>query len=145
MKAMTEDTCTSPWMPDTNSSTSRICTKPGDIQKVVGIYRQRRSGNNHSCDVPCRSLPVVAGGKTFLRKPFLKRTGRILLRMPDQVLMNEEKYLYGSLVLFAEIGGYVGILLGYSLLDLVDCISDFLKTKIKHMEEKNNRGIVRGH
>ena len=41
-----------------------------------------------------------------------------------------EHLLYPILTLFAEIGGYVGLILGYSLFDLASSINGVIKTKL---------------
>ena len=38
--------------------------------------------------------------------------------------LHTEKYLYTFLNLFAEVGGYVGIMVGYSLMTLIDTLYD---------------------
>ena len=54
-------------------------------------------------------------------------------------MYSEEKQLYTSLSLFAEIGGYVGLLLGVSLWHFARWISDFLEIKIQKIEAEKNR------
>ena len=75
------------------------------------------------CPLPCESLPIVIGGATFSRKLNLKKTGRLYLYILPQVAKTEEHYLYTFLSLFAEIGGYVGILWGCSILNLADVLT----------------------
>jgi hypothetical protein len=51
-------------------------------------------------------------------------------------MLSEEMELYTSLSLMAEIGGYVGLLLGVSLWHFATWISDSLEVKIKDLESK---------
>jgi hypothetical protein len=62
--------------------------------------------------------------------------GQITLYFQPRVMRSEEHHLYTVLSLLAEIGGYVGLLLGYSLLHAASSISSFLETKIKIMEQQ---------
>ena len=50
-------------------------------------------------------------------------------------MFSEELTLYTPLSLFAEIGGYVGLLLGMSLWTFASWISDLLEVKIKKIED----------
>ena len=60
------------------------------------------------------------------------------IRFGQTVTEAVEKELYGSRSMFAEIGGFVGIFLGFSLLDLADVLvtalgkSLWTKNKSKH-------------
>ena len=51
-------------------------------------------------------------------------------------MFSEELVLYTPLSLFAEIGGYVGLLLGVSLWNFAAWISDILESKIKKLEHQ---------
>ena len=53
-------------------------------------------------------------------------------------MLSEELTLYTSLTLFAEIGGYVGLLLGVSIWNFTAWISDILKLKLQKDEEDPN-------
>ena len=48
--------------------------------------------------------------------------------------LTTEKLLYNGLKLFAEIGGYVGLLLGYSFFSLVRWANHAFETMIRKME-----------
>ena len=54
-------------------------------------------------------------------------------------MYSEELELYTSLSLMAEIGGYVGLLLGVSLWHFASWISDLLEVKIQKLEAESNR------
>ena len=55
-----------------------------------------------------------------------------------RIMLSEELTLYTSLTLFAEIGGYVGLLLGVSIWNFTAWISDILKLKLQKDEEDPN-------
>ena len=62
--------------------------------------------------------------------------GELKLYFPDLVFSQTENWLYPTLSLFAEIGGYVGLLLGYSAMHIVDYIGGLLDRRIDHIDRK---------
>ena len=54
-------------------------------------------------------------------------------------MLSEELQLYTSLSLMAEIGGYVGLLLGVSLWHFASWMNDLLEAKIKKLDAETNR------
>ena len=52
-----------------------------------------------------------------------------LLNFKKWIKKREEKLIYTELNLLAEIGGYVGIFLGYSLLNLADNVYNFINAR----------------
>ena len=61
--------------------------------------------------------------------------GPLYLYISPRTMFSEELPLYTPLSMFAEIGGYVGLLLGVSLWNFASLISDMLEVKIKKIEE----------
>ena len=51
--------------------------------------------------------------------------------------MSEEHYFYSGLSLLAEIGGYLGLLLGLSFLNLASWIGESLQKKIDESFMRN--------
>ncbi len=64
--------------------------------------------------------------------------GRAYLYFPPRILVNKEDYFYSFLSTVAEIGGYVGLLMGISFLHLASTANRFLEGKIKAMEEQED-------
>ena len=56
------------------------------------------------------------------------------------VTQNEEHLLYTPLNLFAEVGGYVGLILGYSLFHVAALTRSAIEAKIKRIEAENGMG-----
>ena len=56
-------------------------------------------------------------------------------------MTSEELELYTSLSMMAEIGGYLGLLLGVSLWHFACWISDLLEDKIKKLESEQDETI----
>jgi hypothetical protein len=54
-----------------------------------------------------------------------------------RTMFSEELEFYTSLSLMAEIGGYVGLLLGVSLWHFASWISDIVEVKIKVLEARH--------
>ena len=75
------------------------------------------------CKKPCHSLEVAIIGSNVLEK----NDSKLMLFFKPVVTKSEEKRLYEWRNLFAEIGGYVGVFLGYSLYSLVDGFEWVLK------------------
>ena len=59
--------------------------------------------------------------------------GQLYLYFASRTMVSEELTLYTPLSLFAEIGGYVGLLLGVSIWNFAAWISDGLEVKIKEL------------
>ena len=68
------------------------------------------------------------------------------IRFGQTVTEAVEKELYGSRSMFAEIGGFVGIFLGFSLLDLVDvlvtAIGKSLRTKNRSNHARRDKNLI---
>ena len=130
MQSRTEDNCTVPWV----LKSSRICTKPHDINTTFWIAWNRVTNQKKDCMIPCHSLQVTVGGKNYQNTT--KTKGYLYLYFAPRVPKSTEHFLYTFLSLIAEIGGYVGLLLGYSLFNLAAWTSDLIQAKIKDMEER---------
>ena len=61
--------------------------------------------------------------------------GQLYLYFAPRTMYSEEKVLYTPLSLFAEIGGYVGLLLGVSVWNFAAWISDILEVRIKNLQD----------
>ena len=82
------------------------------------------------CNAQCQFIMAdlstsKAGGP--LRDRFDKNnpnttTAAIRIHYPSKVEVNKEEYIYPLMHLFAEMGGYASILVGFSLLDVVTTI-----------------------
>ena len=72
---------------------------------------------------------VSVGGKNVKKYSTRTYSDAYFYFIP-QVMKSEELYLYTSLSLFAEIGGYMGLLLGVSLFNVAGLFSDVIDKKI---------------
>ncbi len=80
------------------------------------------------CAVPCEAVTVSVSGKNT--KNTSNSYGRAYFYFAPRVVTNEEKFFYGFVSTLAEIGGYVGLLLGVSLLHLASLINRCEKNNI---------------
>ena len=58
---------------------------------------------------------------------------------PSRVVVNEELLLYPLLSMISEVGGYVGLLLGVSILQGVLYIVEYLNRKIAFYESEDSK------
>ncbi len=83
------------------------------------------------CTIPCKALLVTLSGKNI--EPRKDNTGQAFFYFPPRIVQNREKHFYSTLSLVAEIGGYVGLLLGVSLFHLARGFNQLLEEKISKM------------
>ena len=133
MRKTTEDNCTVPYVRDV----SKICTKKKDINTTFWIAWNRVTNQQLDCNIPCHSLTVNLGAKNYQNQTGSRSDGLLYLYYAPRVTQSEEHLLYTLLNLFAEIGGYVGLILGYSLFHVAALISGAIETKVKRMEADN--------
>lgn len=86
---------------------------------------------------------VSAKNHEFLPKSKAKAYGEALYYFPPKIMISEEKFFYTFLSLMAEIGGYVGLLLGVSLFHFADWLSDLVEAQIEKYEKKAKQGQQR--
>ena len=114
-----ENGCTVPWI----LNATNICKKPENINSTFWTYWNRVTNQLSDCPIPCDSLKVYVGGKN-MKKISPHQTASWLVYFPTRIMISTEEELYSSLSMLAEIGGYVGLLLGFSLWNVVVWTSD---------------------
>ena len=140
MKNETEQNCTVPWIQDNKN----ICTKPEDINTTFWIYWNRVTNQMNDCLPPCHQLLVDVGAKEITEMKDNK-TSTVLFYFPPRLLKSTEHYLYTILTMLAEIGGYMGLLLGYSLFNFATLVNELLDVHIEKEKEKHNKGEENGN
>ena len=78
--------------------------------------------------VPCKNMLVSVGGKNS-EKNKDKDLATAFFYFAPRAVLSEENYLYDVDTLLAEVGGYVGLLLGFSFAHLLQWFN-FLFDKI---------------
>lgn len=138
MRENTDDNCTVPYIRDD----SKICTKPKDINTTFWVAWNRVTNQMKDCTIPCRSATVNLGAKNYVNKTIdVQDYALLYLYYAPRVTQSVEHWLYTILSLFAEIGGYVGLILGYSLFNLASWISDAIETKISKTEGPSEKKV----
>ena len=128
MRNNTNGGCRAPFIRDDNDT---ICKEAKDINTTFWIAWNRVTNQKKDCLIPCHSLTVNLGAKNFVKKNTTEQDYALLyLYYAPRVTKNIEHRLYTYLSLFAEIGGYVGLILGYSLFNVAAWISDLIEKRI---------------
>ena len=131
MREKTEDGCTAPYVKDAEN----ICTKEKDILIASEIVTNIIKHGAHSCNVPCHSVGVDLGAKNYQNLTIVRQPFAVLeLYLLPTALQTTEKLLYTRFRLLAEIGGYIGLLCGYSLFSFLRWINGRFDKKIKQLE-----------
>ena len=110
----TKDNCTAPWVPNNDN----ICIEAKDISTCYWIWKNHVQADAGDCILPCHSIFVHLEAKEYDIINDSKEYAILYLYFPTNLVQSKEHFLYHSNNLFAEIGGYVGLLLGLSFLDL---------------------------
>jgi len=144
-KAMTSSTtssCTVPWVPNDK----HVCTSEQDMNTSYWTHYNRITNQQEDCPNPCAFLSVTAGGRN--REQMQTNKSQVYFYFQSKTMINEESLLYTALSLFAEIGGYVGLLLGVAIFHLADLINKILDSQVvgyqKKMEEEQKKEQVEG-
>ena len=102
---------------------NNICTNQTVGQQVFKYFKNTWALQKSECKVPCRKLITRQAvlrdslfGK-FVDNDHNKPLTKMTLYMKEQVKTTEEIFLYTGLSLVAEIGGYVGLFLGWSVVN----------------------------
>ena len=127
MLSNTKDNCTVPWFPGNNT----ICTKWPDVNTTFWIAYNRITNQWNDCNRPCKTMMLEIGGKTYGRVTD-ENTGELLLYFSSTAMKTREHLLYEFESLVAEIGGYLGLLLGYSCLDLSSTILELIRGGVRN-------------
>ena len=64
--------------------------------------------------------------------------GLFYLYYEKRIVRSKEHYFYTGVSLFAEIGGYLGLLLGISFLNFASWFSELIKSRISSRKTKNH-------
>ena len=121
----------------TNQSFLVVLILYQDANTSFWIAWNRVTNQRKDCNIPCHSATVSLGAKNYQNKTGEQDYGLLYLYYAPRVTQSIEHLLYTILNLFAEIGGYVGLILGYSLFHVAALISGAIETKVKRMEEEN--------
>ena len=84
--------------------------------------------------MPCATMPVIFAGQANSAKNNDDKEGYIKYDFKRKVNVQSSQLIYTQLSLLAELGGYMGLLLGVSLLDISSIFNSlFLFIQQKYM------------
>ena len=129
-----EFNCTVPFLPAIKSKLTGhytdICKDPNTSMAAYKQYEYlRSSGQSTLCESPCAGMDI------YLGLPFISTTNDtwayIKIYLKSTVKMKSTVLDYTPLSLVAEVGGYVGLLLGISVVNIAIIINSFLMRRLR--------------
>ena len=127
--------CSSPFLPFKD----HICTDEKSANVANLIFEKAKMVYGGKCLNPCQylqTLMITTLTNQWHNPQKLKFNGKnphskITLVFQPAVKKTTAYHSYGTLSLFAEVGGYLGLLLGYSLYNITELIDFFYLKFIK--------------
>ena len=118
--------CSIPFYQTSNTKNVRLCQNSTEGAYVMREFTNFVSPENQikECSYPCTNLMIK---KTNTRISDEEGTRELELNFNKFTQVITAQYTYTELELLAEFGGYVGLFLGYSVLNLTDACNFFLK------------------
>lgn len=103
-----------------------------DMTQAKEIYENHRFNYQGKCLMPCSYLTldaILMKERDYTKtKPGFKKISYISLRFGDSIKVLKAHFLYSTLSLIAEIGGYVGLFLGLSIYQTSELINYACRT-----------------
>ena len=103
------------------------------IEKFKQLWEYLTNEAIGSCGIPCSIMDINFGYPIIGTKPIDEAYVKLYFKMAVNIHRNI--LAYSTLSFLAEVGGYIGLLLGFSLLDLSKVIKN-LTPKIKKRNVK---------
>lgn len=127
--------CTVPWLIDR----SMICNQQTKAKKAFEVYQKNRRNQDDICLTPCHFSnmyfsPQVTGD-------YKEGLGWAVFYFRRDVKTTREYYLYSFSTMAAEIGAYVGLLLGASLLNLASILHYLIELLLKFRSHFNIKRV----
>ena len=122
--------CTTPFGPNKDF----VCTNQTLGIKALKLYRNMIYKHHHNCKDPCSYITMRLIKTREQVEPLINKRKASWLKIETQenIKVVEAHYLYSGLSLIAEIGGYVGLFLGVSVIQINGIIKKALKVIFKH-------------
>ena len=117
---VTTNNCSVP----TNTSNIPICRILEDMKLAQNLTENIVNRQIHDCDNICSTMPLTFVGTGSGKEG---ASGTLQLLFQPMVSASVEKDLYSLGSLGAEIGGYVGVMVGYSILSFVEFLFSLMK------------------
>ena len=109
-----------------------ICTNLTQSKKIKKMYTNGKK-YYQKCLHPCKYLHLQLSQtlEGDMQESLNDEVSKTSFNFQPVVRKTKAYYSYGTLTLFAEVGGYLGLLLGYSVYNLADFIEYFCRKGIK--------------
>ena len=128
MRKHTRDNCTVPWIPNNEN----ICTGLEDIKTSYFLWRNVVENDFGQCYIPCHLVSVIVDAKDNHETSDMNSSYSVsTFYFPPVVTKNVEHEIYDTVRVFAEVGGYLNLFLGYSLFGTVLGLISYISNKIE--------------
>ena len=129
--------CSIPWHPNINSKSTnkliKICNDSSIGVKALKLSRQFRDSLISAESIPCANFEITLGLPKMDDTDNDMSEAYTRLYPKAQIKMKTTVLYYDFTTLAAEIGGYAGICLGVSLVDIVRTINQYILGRLhKH-------------
>ena len=114
---------------------SKICTKKSDVRAAISVASSMTKSVSKHCQSPCNTMQVSVLGNNVVGEGRPGGKPQVRLFFQSKVMIGREEYLYNFLSFFAEVGGYVGLILGFSLLNLTQLVITALEKMISKIHK----------
>ncbi len=111
--------CTTPF----GTNLDNICHDPEKGKNATKLYfrfMRKEFANMSRCAYPCQQIYARILGKNYVND-----TKVVTLRFDKMIKSTQARRPYGFLEMIAEFGGYVGMFLGFSFLDIGHILTKF--------------------
>ena len=126
---MTQFGCTSPW----GTNKGYICSNQTVGLQAHTLYKKyffyKTASRLTECPKPCNTMKLRASNEKKETQFYINglASARLLFHFSDLITVTNEYYSYIWLNLLAEAGGYVGLILGFSVYQITDLLDKFMK------------------
>ena len=135
--------CTLPWTKEAKNKGINLCSSPKEYDlysagmKNAFYYRSAYIENTAKCIPSCKRIEYSVK-LAYSDKDSTKPDEFTLhIYFPrDKFLVKKQFYIYSGSNLIADFGGYLGLLLGYSVLGFYDSLMDIIKYLLKICKAK---------
>ena len=135
--------CTLPWAEEANDKDVHLCSSPEEYDLYYAAVMEGMFYNSEyiekvaKCTPGCKRTEYSAKLVYSIKDPTLSEKWRLnIFFAKDKFPLKEQFYIYGTTNLIADFGGYLGLLLGYSLLGFYDSLMDFFQYLIKILKRR---------
>ena len=120
-----------PWL----TRKENICTDPEKGKIAKQVYSQNWRNQNNICPRSCLFTNIFLERDSGREFPGLDNLGQAKIIFRKYIKHTREYYLYSLLSLLAEIGGYVGLLMGVSIFNITKANDIFIDWYSKTQED----------